>query len=87
LLTELARTGENSSIRDLWYIGEITYNQLKVVGARPPPATHHLGMYASNQQGQEKPSSAYNKPSVKCDWCEALHHDIDHCFSKDITNI
>jgi hypothetical protein len=44
-------------------------------------------MYDSTQQGKGKPPSTYNKPTVTCEWCGAPHHDIDHCFSRDITNI
>jgi hypothetical protein len=59
LLTELARTGVNSNIRSLWYIAQITYNELKINAARPPLVIHHLGMSAYNHQGQGRPSSSY----------------------------
>jgi hypothetical protein len=87
LLTELARTGEKFMIRYLWFIAQITCNPLKVISARPPPASHHLGMSASYQQGQGKNPSAYNKPAVTCEWCGAPHHDMEKCYSRDTTNI
>jgi hypothetical protein len=77
LLTELARKGESSQIKDLWFIAQITWKQLKVLQARAPPPSHHLGMSAS----------ADRWPAVICEWCGAPHHDMDQCYSKDITNI
>jgi hypothetical protein len=83
LLTELARTGENSVIRDLWFIAQITWNQLKSIAARPPPSSHHLGMSASTQQGRgQRP-----KRRGPCDWCGAPGHDMDRCYSKDPENL
>jgi hypothetical protein len=92
LLTELARTGENSMIRDLWFIAQITCNQLKVISARPPPASHHLGMSASYQQGQGSPPQDQGPPfpcensTAKCDWCGGPHMG-DECFRKDPCNV
>jgi hypothetical protein len=91
LLTVLARTRENSSIRDLWYIAQITCNQLKVVAARPRPATHHLGMNAANQgQGSppqdQGPPFPCRTPTAKCDGCGGPHMG-DECFKKDPCNV
>ncbi len=81
MLTELARYGESSSIRDLWHIAKMTCNQRKVVAAKPPPATHHLDMYASNTQQE------ITRPSSPCCWCGSPSHLEEHCYSKDTTNI
>jgi hypothetical protein len=73
-------------IRDLWFIAQITWNQLKAISARPPPASHHLGMSASYQQGQGR--NPKGRPvHGPCEWCGAALHDMDRCYSKDPENL
>ena len=75
LLTELARMGENSSILHLWHIAQVTWNQIKIVNARIPPTSQHLGMYSQSQ------------PRRQCSWCTGLGHVLDRCYAKDPTNL
>jgi hypothetical protein len=84
LLTELARKGESAEIRQIWFIAQITWKQLKANQARSPPPTHHLGMSASYQQGQGQNSQGKFGP---CLWCDGQHHTIERCYAKDTANI
>jgi hypothetical protein len=86
LLTELARVGENASISQMWFIAQITWNQIKAVKARNSPPSQHLGMSASCQQGQRKSPSDYNNPHEPCDWCGGPHLE-SRCFAKDPENV